>query len=60
MPDEGWTVMAEAIDSKPGGEADSEESPPIFGSWTRFYVVVIINTVLVYLLLYLFSLYAAH
>ncbi len=52
--------MAEETDSKPGGEMDSEEPPPIFGSWTRFYAVVIVNTVFVYLLLYLFSLYAAH
>ncbi len=52
--------MAEEIDSKPGGEAGPEEPPPVFGSWTRFYVVVIVNTVFIYLLLYLFSLYAAH
>jgi hypothetical protein len=52
--------MAETIESKPDGQVNPEEPPPIFGSWTRFYVVVIVNTAVVYLLLYLFSLYAAH
>lgn len=52
--------MAEAINSKPVAESETEEPPPIFGSWKRFYVVVIINTVFIYLLLFLFSLYAAH
>jgi hypothetical protein len=29
--------------------------PPIFGTWPRFYAVVVANTLLVYLLLLLFS-----
>jgi hypothetical protein len=32
--------------------------PPIFGSWRRFYAVVIANTLLVYGLLLLFSAFA--
>ncbi len=39
--------------------APSEEPPPVLGTWRRFYTVVIVNTVLVYFLLYLFSRYAA-
>lgn len=41
------------------GKADLEEPPPIFGSWGRFYLVVVLNTGFVYLLLILFSQYAA-
>jgi hypothetical protein len=36
-----------------GQEIDSP--PPILGTWRRFYAVVIANTLLVYLLLLLFS-----
>ena len=32
--------------------------PPIFGTWGRFYAVVIANTLVTYLLLVLFSAYA--
>ncbi len=39
--------------------AHSDESPPVLGTWGRFYAVVIANTILVYLLLLLFSYYAA-
>ena len=39
-------------------KADPEEPPPIFGTWRRFYTVVIVNTLLTYLLLLLFSHYA--
>jgi hypothetical protein len=39
-----------------GEEADSP--PPIFRTWRRFYFVVIVNTLLVYGLLLLFSAFA--
>ena len=41
-------------------QPDDEERdhPPLFGTWKRFYVVVLANTLFVYLLLVLFSLYA--
>ena len=40
-------------------ERDEPESPPpVFGTWGRFYAVVIANTLFVYLLLILFSAYA--
>jgi len=32
--------------------------PPILGSWRRFYFVVVLNTLLVYALLLLFSRFA--
>ena len=32
--------------------------PPIFGTWSRFYTVVVFNTLLVYGLLLLFSAFA--
>ena len=37
---------------------ESESAPPVFGTWGRFYAVVIANTLFVYLLLLLFSAYA--
>ena len=39
----------------PKSKADPDELPPVFGTWRRFYIVVIANTTVVYLLLYLFS-----
>lgn len=39
-------------------KADADEPPPILGTWGRFYALVIANTLLVFLLLYLFSRYA--
>lgn len=35
--------------------AHPDDPPPVFGSWGRFYAVVIANTLVVYLLLFLFS-----
>ena len=40
-------------------KADPDEPPPIAGTWRRLYAIVIANTVIVYLILYLFSRYAA-
>ena len=37
---------------------EPDTPPPVFGSWGRFYGVVIASTLLVYLLLILFSAYA--
>ena len=39
----------------PKSKADPDELPPVFGTWGRFYAVVIANTLVVYLLLFLFS-----
>lgn len=36
-----------------------DEPPPVLGTWRRMYAVVIINTLVVYLALWLFSHYAA-
>jgi hypothetical protein len=36
----------------------SDPPPPIFRTWTQFYAVVVANTLLVYVLLILFSRYA--
>lgn len=38
--------------------AEPESPPPVFGTWRRFYVIVVLNTLFVYLLLLLFSRYA--
>jgi hypothetical protein len=35
-----------------------DKPPPILGTWRRFYAVVIANTLLVYVLLLLFSRFA--
>ena len=40
----------------PSKEPDG--APPVFGTWPRFYAVVVANTIFVYLLLILFSAYA--
>jgi hypothetical protein len=42
--------------SSDGEEPDAP--PPLFGSWPRFYVIVVANTLLVYVLLLLFSAFA--
>jgi hypothetical protein len=41
-------------------KASPDLPPPILGTWRRFYGVVILNTVLVYILLLLFSYYSSH
>ncbi len=35
-----------------------DQPPPILGTWPRFYAVVVVNTLLVYGLLLLFSAFA--
>ena len=45
------------MENVPITKADPDERPPVFGSWGRFYAVVIANTLVVYLLLFLFSHY---
>jgi hypothetical protein len=44
--------------SDPSAPREDESRPPIFGTWPIFYAVVVANTLLVYLLLSLFSRYA--
>lgn len=39
-------------------DAEADSPPPVFGTWKRFYAVVVANTVFVYLLLILFSIYS--
>ncbi len=51
--------MVENVDSRLREKADPEAPPPVFGTWKRFYMVVIINTLVTYLLLLLFSNFAA-
>lgn len=36
----------------------ADPPPPIFGTWPRFYTVVVLNTLLVYVLLLVFSAFA--
>ncbi len=43
------------MENVPRTKADPDEPPPVFGTWGRFYAVVIANTLVVYLLLFLFS-----
>ncbi len=43
----------------PKSKAEPDERPPLFGTWGRFYAVVIANTLVVYLLLFLFSFFAS-
>jgi hypothetical protein len=43
----------------PRTKADPDEPPPVFGTWRRFYAVVIANTLVVYLLLFLFSYFSS-
>ena len=37
---------------------EPDSPPPILGTWRRFYAVVVLNTILVYALLVLFSRFA--
>jgi hypothetical protein len=39
-------------------DPEYDPPPPVFGTWGRFYAVVVANTVFVYLLLSLFSRFA--
>ena len=43
------------MENLPKAMADPDEPPPVLGSWGRLYVAVIVNTLVVYLLLFLFS-----
>ena len=45
--------------SQPKSLRDTEEPPPVLGTWRRVYAVVIVNTILVYLALLFFSAFAA-
>lgn len=49
---EGTPEGGEVVDPR-----EQDDSPPIFGSWNRFYIAVLVNTFTLYLLLYLFSRY---
>jgi hypothetical protein len=51
------TVSESNPPNQPNVETD--EPPPVLGSWKNFYVVVVVNTVIVFLLLWLFSYYSA-
>jgi hypothetical protein len=46
---------SEPVENLPGPKADPDEPPPVLGTWGRLYVAVIVNTLVVYLLLFLFS-----
>ena len=37
---------------------ETDPPPPILGTWRRFYIVVVVNTLLVYALPLLFSVFA--
>ncbi len=52
-------AMAENTDIPVREKTDPEAPPPVFGTWKRFYAFVIINTLVIYLLLLLFSHFAA-
>jgi hypothetical protein len=43
------------VENLPKAKADPDEPPPVLGTWGRFYAVVVANTLVVYLLLFLFS-----
>jgi hypothetical protein len=45
------------MENLPKAKADPDEPPPVFGRWGRLYAAVIVNTLVVYLLLFLFSRY---
>lgn len=49
-----------SLEREPAPESQGEEDapPPVFGTWPRFYAVVVLNTLLTYLLLVLFSAFA--
>jgi len=46
--------MSKKLESDDSGESP----PPVFGTWGRFYAVVVADTLFTYLLLILFSAYA--
>lgn len=48
----------EAPVEPPARPKEPELPPPVFRTWRRFYAVVVANTLLVYLLLVLFSAYS--
>lgn len=51
--------MSTELDEHLRSKSDPDQPPPVLGSWKRFYAVVIVNTIIVYGLLLLFSYYAA-
>lgn len=48
-------AMVEDADTPLREKADPDAPPPVFGTWKRFYTIVIINTLVTYLFLLLFS-----
>ncbi len=48
---------SDPMEKVPITKTEPAEPPPVFGTWGRFYAVVIANTLVVYLLLFLFSHY---
>lgn len=52
-------LEAPETDAAPEGDGSDGLSgaPPLFGSWNRLYGAVVLNTLLIYLLLFLFSRY---
>jgi hypothetical protein len=50
--------MSKPPENNDSGKLEHDPPPPVFGTWSRFYAVVVANTVLVYLLLILFSRFA--
>ena len=56
----GARAVSSIMRSAERGFMDKEPDlpPPIFGTWGRFYAVVVANTLVTYLLLVLFSAYA--
>lgn len=53
-----WPIFYNALATRGLMDKEPDVPPPIFGTWGRFYAVVIANTLLTYLLLVLFSAYA--
>ena len=51
---------SDPMENLPETKTDPDEPPPVFRTWGRFYAVVIANTLVVYLLLFLFSHYFRH
>ena len=51
-------IMRLARQTMPTMSKPHDPPPPVFGTWGRFYALVIANTLLVYLLLVVFSTYA--
>jgi hypothetical protein len=50
--------MTSETERKLAEAAEADSPPPVFGSWPRFYLFVVVNTFVVYLLLVLFSRFA--